>query len=187
MNSIKPKNNNSFYVLTGGPGVGKTSVIDDLQSKNMRCIKEVARGIIKEQLQNNDAALPWKNKTLYKDLMLDLSVKDYIRANEQEIGLTFFDRGIPDTLAYAHLEKLPISKGLRSYDQKFRYNTTVFIFPPWKENYQTDNERKQQFDEVVRTHKIMIQTYKNCGYEPIIMPKTSIEYRTEFILQDTKE
>lgn len=183
MDSIKLKRNDNFFVLTGGPGVGKTSVINYLQSKKKRCIKEAARGIIKEQLSNNGDGLPWKNKILYKDLMLDLSVKDYIEAGRQKVRLTFFDRGIPDTLAYAHLEKLPISKKLQSYAKKYRYHTTVFVFPPWKEIYQTDDERKQQFDEVKKTHKIMVKTYQSCGYEPIIMPKRSIKYRAEFILE----
>lgn len=182
MDSKKPESNDYFFVLTGGPGVGKTSVIDYLENKSLRCVKEVARGIIKKQLQNDGEALPWKNKNLYKDLMLDLSVEDYVEANRQDKEIRFFDRGIPDTLAYAYLEKLPITKKLRFYAQKYRYNTTVFIFPPWKEIYKTDNERKQQFDEVIRTHKIIIQTYQNCGYKTIVMPKESVEHRGEFIL-----
>lgn len=182
MDSIIPKRNDHFYVFTGGPGVGKTSVINYLQNKRIRCIKEAARSIIKDQSQTNAEALPWKNKNLYKKLMLNFSIKDYRRASCQENELTFFDRGIPDTLAYAYLEELSISKELRWYAQKYRYNTTVFVFPPWKEIYQTDNERKQQFDEVVRTNEIIIQTYQSCGYEPVIIPKTSVQHRTEFIL-----
>lgn len=148
----------------------------------MQCFKEAARGIIKDQLQNDGEALPWGDKNLYKDLMLDLSVEDYMEADRQAKQITFFDRGIPDTLAYAHIEGLTLSKELRWYAQNYRYNKTVFIFPPWKEIYQTDNERKQQFDEVIRTHNIMVQIYQNCGYEPVIMPKTSVEHRAEFIL-----
>lgn len=182
---MEPENlmcNNHFFIFTGGPGVGKTSVIKYLETRNIRCVKEAARGIIKKQLQQGGKALPWRDKNLYKNLMMELSVKDYLKTSKQDKKITLFDRGIPDTLAYAYLENLPVPDNLLSYSKNYRYNTTVFIFPPWKEIYKPDSERKQQFHEVVKTHKIMIQTYKKCGYEPVTIPKAGIEDRSEFIM-----
>src|SRR5690554_5008056 len=135
---MEPENlmsNNHFFIFTGGPGVGKTSVIKYLETRNIRCIKEAARGIIKKQLQQGGKALPWRDKNLYKNLMMELSVKDYLKTSKQDKKITFFDRGIPDTLAYAYLENLPVSANLLSLSKNYRYNTSVFIFPPWKEIY----------------------------------------------------
>lgn len=177
-----PKHNKHFFILSGGPGVGKTTVLTALLQDGWTCIREAARVIIQSQQSQDGEALPWKNKEQYKKLMLQQSVKDYERASIQKQQITFFDRGIPDTLAYARLEDLVLSKALRFYSQHYRYNTTVFIFPPWGEIYQTDSERKQSFDEVIATHRVMIETYRTCGYDPVLVPKTTIRRRCDFIL-----
>ncbi|WP_279157967.1 AAA family ATPase, partial [Parabacteroides goldsteinii] len=38
-----------LYVITGGPGTGKTSLIEELKIVGYQTVKEVARDIIKEQ------------------------------------------------------------------------------------------------------------------------------------------
>ena len=182
MNHENQQHNAHFFILSGGPGVGKTAVLNTLKDNGRTCIQEAARDIIKNQISQDGEALPWKNKEEYKKLMLYRSVKDYQRASKQKQQITFFDRGIPDTLAYAHLESLAISEDLRFYSQQYRYNSTVFIFPPWRKIYQTDSERKQSFGEVISTHKIMIKTYKHCGYTPVMVPKRTVQERRNFIL-----
>ncbi|MFB5945613.1 AAA family ATPase [Albibacterium profundi] len=52
--------NNNFYIITGGPGVGKTAVIDELQHVGFLTIREEARRIIKEQLSLGGDGVPWK-------------------------------------------------------------------------------------------------------------------------------
>ena len=182
MNHDNKRHNAHFFILSGGPGVGKTAVLDRLRDNGQTCIQEVARSIIQSQQSENGTALPWKDKEQYKKLMLHKSVKDYQKVSKRKQGITFFDRGIPDTLAYARLEGLEISKNLCFYSQHYRCNNTVFIFPPWREIYHTDSERKQSFSEVIATHNMMIQTYKNCGYTPVQVPKTTIQKRYTFIL-----
>ena len=46
--------------------------------------------------------MPWKDTGLYTKIMLERSVDSYL-AHAKEEGVLFFDRGIPDTLAYAQL------------------------------------------------------------------------------------
>jgi predicted ATPase len=174
--------NEHFFILTGGPGVGKTTVLDALQHSGWTCIPEAARPIIQNQQAQNGEALPWKNKEQYTNQMLCKSVKDYKKAFRGKKEITFFDRGIPDTLAYADLEDLTIPDDLRFYSQHYRYNTSVFLFPPWREVYRTDDQRKQSFEEVISTHQIMVQTYRSCGYTPIVVPRTTVQERCNFIL-----
>ena len=59
----------NYYVLTGGPGTGKTSLINGLSEKGYCCIPEVAREIIKKQVNNRGSALPWADKNGYAKLM----------------------------------------------------------------------------------------------------------------------
>ncbi|UNY99951.1 AAA family ATPase [Zhouia spongiae] len=180
----KIKINNNFFVITGGPGVGKTTVLKELENRNYKVIPEIARELIREQNQNNGNALPWKNKELYKDLMFERSVKSFEQTGrtENKEKPVFFDRGFLDAVCYAKLIGSEISEQMESYAKKWRYHKNVFIFPPWRDIYEKDNERKQDWNEAVLTFEKMTETYKNYGYAIIEIPKMPVNERVEFIL-----
>jgi Predicted ATPase len=171
----------NFYIVTGGPGVGKTTLLEELQRRGCRYVPEVARNIIKEQMETGGNALPWKNSRLYSDRMLSLSIRDFIRYSSEN-KLLFFDRGIPDTYGYEVLMKFNRSELLEKTVVEYRYNRIVFILPPWKEIYQKDEERKQDFEEAVQTFNIMFSVYKELGYIPIEVPCLPISERADFVL-----
>lgn len=173
--------NPKLYIITGGPGVGKTTVIEGLKARGFYCVDEVARQIIKTQMESGGNALPWGDIPEYTQLMLSRSIETYIE-NRKNAEITFFDRGIPDTLAYAHLTGLEIFPGLTEAAERYRYNLTVFILPPWTEIYQTDKERKQSFREAVDTYEMMKKIYAECGYRLIEVPKLENKKRIDFIL-----
>jgi predicted ATPase len=76
----------------------------------------------------------------------------------------FFDRGIPDALCYARLIGLANQESILDASRQYRYASAVFLTPPWKEIYETDKERKQDFPEAERTFEQMVQVYWECGY-----------------------
>jgi len=172
-----------LYVITGGPGAGKTTLITALQKKGFKIVPEDARRIIKEQILIDGDGLPWKNKIHYAQLMAEASIQSYwnviIEPSENTI---FFDRGLPDTTCYMKMEKLPISKDLIQLADIIAYHRKVFILPPWKEIYITDAERKQNWEEAVETYEQMRLTYTELGYELVVVPKDTIEKRCQFIL-----
>lgn len=172
-----------FYVITGGPGVGKTTLLSALKNKGFIVVPEDARRIVQEQMQTNGEGLPWKNKTLYAELMFEASLNTYQKnVNEIYNKTIFFDRSILDTICYRNMEDMPVSEELDKLVHACPYNQKVFILPPWEEIYQTDNERKQTWEEAVYTFDKMKQTYLQYGYEVIEVPKNSIEHRCEFIM-----
>jgi predicted ATPase len=174
---------NNFYIITGGPGVGKTSLINELTKREYNCVPEVAREIIKEQMANDGDALPWKDIKKYSDLMLSYSVRDFIYLSDKD-DLHFFDRGIPDTYGYELLMKFDTSEKLMETLAEYRYNRIAFILPPWKEIYETDNERKQDFQTAIDTYNIMKVAYENAGYSLIEVPVMSISQRADFVLNE---
>ena len=97
----------NFFIITGGPGAGKTTLLETLAKQGFPYVPEVAREIIREQVSQNGDALPWANIPAYIHLMLSRSVESFEQHQKQE-SVLFFDRGIPDTLAYAHLIHQPI-------------------------------------------------------------------------------
>ncbi len=181
---MKAKTN--FHIITGGPGVGKTTLIGELRERGYCCVPEVARHIIKEQMEINGDALPWLNTRKYSDIMLLRSIHDFIKYSETD-KLHFFDRGIPDTYGYEVLMNFTMSKKLKDAVTQYRYNSKVFILPPWLEIYETDSERKQGFEEALRTFDVMCKVYSDLGYTIIEVPKASVEERADFIVSKIKE
>lgn len=174
-------NNPNLFVITGGPGAGKTTVLLELERRGFRYAPEVARQIIQEQVRNGGKALPWDDRELYTRLMLERSVHSY-KEHTPALGPTFCDRGIPDTLGYARLIGLADDEAIRRACDQYRYAPCVFVAPPWEEIYGTDSERKQDFEEAERTCAVVAQIYQECGYELVELPRVAAEDRAEFIV-----
>jgi predicted ATPase len=172
-----------FFVITGGPGAGKTTLLQELQKRKFHCQPEVAREIIREQSEKNGEALPWKNRELYLDMMLDRSLTSYQRASKMDDSIIFFDRGIPDCLTYAEIIGQPISGSMHFSALNFRYNQKVFFLPPWPEIYETDSERKQTWEEAVDTAAKNAAMYRRYQYMLIDVPFDSPEKRADFLLE----
>lgn len=172
-----------YYILTGGPGVGKTTLLGALEKESFPVVNETARTVIREQIAMNGDALPWKNKTKYTDLLLNRSLQEYYTARKQyPENKCFFDRSGIDALCYASMigyvpPPLIVDKVLSC-----TYNKNVFILPPWKEIYVTDSERKQSWEEALFTYQVMKDTYLKYGYIVIDVPVGSVATRKEFVL-----
>ena len=94
----------------------------------------------------------------------------------------FADRGIPDTLCYARLIGLTETASIEDACRHYRYAPLVFLAPPWREIYETDSERKQDFAEAERTFLVMKEVYRECGYEIVELPRVAPQDRARFIL-----
>ncbi|RXJ94865.1 ATP-binding protein [Malaciobacter molluscorum] len=171
---------NKRIVLTGGPGSGKTSVIEFLNSLGYYSAPEVGRKVIQLEIKLNSDALPWDNKAAFRDKMLLEEINNYKIYNYSTF--CFYDRSIIDCYGYSKLENIPISENLIKNCHELTYNSNVFIFPPWKSIYKNDLERKQDYKESVSTYNEMLCAYKYFGYKLIEVPKVSVEKRVEFIL-----
>lgn len=101
----------------------------------------------------------------------------------QDQGVVFFDRGVPDVLGYLRLLGLPVPSHMDNAARAFRYNRRVFIAPPWREIFQRDSERRQDFEEAERTCEAMVATYRDYGYELIELPRAAVEERVRFVLE----
>ncbi len=169
-----------FHIITGGPGSGKSTLIDALEKRGYARTVEAGRAIIQNQVAISGRALPWVDPALFAERMLDWEMRSY-RMAEREIGAVFFDRGIPDVLGYLRLMSLPVPEHMAAAAEQFRYNRRVFIAPPWPEIFQPDRERKQNFEEAIRTYAALAEAYTGLGYELIELPRAEVEERARFV------
>jgi predicted ATPase len=172
-------------IISGGPGFGKTSIIEELEQRNFKCMHEVSRSIIREQIEKNGDVLPWKNLTTFSRILFERRVKQFLQTDKE--SLVFFDRGIPDIIAYMSYDNLEIPSSYMHKVEECSYFNKVFIVPPWQEIFKNDHERKEDFNTAVQLNEIIVQTYDNLGYEIITLPKVSVKERAEFILKKIVE
>ncbi len=170
-----------LIVLTGGPGSGKTTLIEALAKRGHAVRPEAGRAVIRDQQAIGGEGLPWKNRALFAELMLAADLRGYDEA--RGLGeLAFFDRGLPDIVGYLTLCGLPVPRHAEVAAERFRYRKTVFIAPPWRAIFGQDAERRQDFAEAERTYEAMARTYPRYGYELVELPQGSVETRVDFIL-----
>lgn len=167
-----------LFVITGGPGSGKSTLIDALERVGLARSIEAGRAIIQDHEVIDGPAL--HDPALFAELMLSWELRSYRMALDLP-GPVFFDRGVPDVVGYLRLMKLPSPTHVLQAATLFRYNRRVFIAPPWPEIFTPDAERKQSFAEAVRTYEAMVATYEALGYDLIELPRCSIAERVEFL------
>ncbi len=170
-----------FFVLTGGPGAGKTTLIEALKARGYATTEEAGRGIIREQSEAGGTALPWIDPERFAERMFEWELRSW-RGAERRPGPVFFDRGLPDTIGYLRLEGVQAPAWMMEQAWRLRYNGCVFIAPPWHDIYGVDEERRQSWDVAVRTHDIMAATYTEFGYDLVELPRASIADRADFVL-----
>jgi predicted ATPase len=176
---------NRFFVITGGPGSGKSTLIDALEHAGFGRSMEAGRGIIQDQVAIGGRALPRTDPALFAEMMLAWEMRSYHIA-EEKTGRIFFDRGVPDVAGYLRLMKLPVPESVERAAALFRYHRRVFIAPPWKEIFQQDRERKQDFDEAIRTYESMAVTYTGYGYQLVEIPRAPVEERARFVVHEVE-
>ncbi|XVQ11330.1 AAA family ATPase [Spirillospora sp. CA-255316] len=170
-----------FVVLTGGPGSGKSTLVERLEEAGFARSDEAGRGVIRDQVAIGGPGLPWKDPDLFAELMLAWELRSYGLAAASS-GPAFFDRGVPDIVGYLRLEGRPVPAHVAEAARAFRYHRRVFVAPPWPEIYRRDEERKQSPEVAERTHASMVETYREFGYELVELPRVPVEERARFVL-----
>ena len=171
-----------FYVLTGAPGSGKSAIVDRLRSFGFAGLGEPARQILAEQRSFGGRGVPEKDAGLFTQLMLSRSIFEHRRMRQKKFP-SFFDRGVPDVVAYADLYELNTAPA-RAASQAYRYNRLVFFVPSWADIYCQDDERKMTYDEACRFGRSMRRVYQDLGYDLVEVPRDTPEGRADFILTE---
>ena len=171
-----------IIVIIGGPGTGKSSIINGLVTKGYCCYPEISREVTLESQKRGIEQLFLEKPLLFSELLLEGRKKQFRSAQEEKASLIFLDRGIPDVLAYMHYigDSYPSFFDQACKDHKY---SSIFVLPPWKEIYVSDAERYENYEQAVLIHEHLMETYKKYGYSITEVPKDSVENRIDFIMK----
>jgi predicted ATPase len=178
MSTLPPRR----IVVTGGPGSGKTSLIDALEDRGFVRAVEAGRAIIQDEVRTGGTALPWGDRQAYADRMLARELTSHRMADDLA-GPVFFDRGLPDIIGYLELCGLPVPAAVDAAARRYRYDAMVFIAPPWPEIFVQDAERRQDLAEAERTCAAMARVYPALGYALVELPRVDVAARVDFVLE----
>lgn len=177
---------NKKIVITGGPGTGKSSIIDQLELRGHTCLHEVSREITAEAQRHGIDQLFLEEPVLFSEKLLDARIVQHAQALNASEDLVFIDRGIPDVVAYLNYFGNSYPAKFNNACSKYFYDH-IFLLPPWKDIYHTDKERYESFDQASLIYNYIKKTYITLGYFPIEVPLESVELRCEFILSNTQQ
>lgn len=169
-------------VLIGGPGTGKSTLINALADKDFPIFEEVSRQVTREAQQQGIEQLFLTEPLLFSQKLLEGRIAQFEAAKKIDAPFVFLDRGIPDVLAYLdHVgQTYPIS--FVEACRKHRYDRVFELFP-WRDIHVTDGERYEDFETGVQLHRALEKTYTYYGYKPCCIPQVSVQERADFLLK----
>ncbi len=170
---------NNWYVVTGAPSSGKTTLLARLEKKGHRVVFEAARQIIDEDIEKGKTVEEIrKDELAFQKRVLALKVA---RERELRAGDTiFFERGIPDSTAYYELCGVLEDDVLAKANEKSVYKV-VFLLDML--SYRKDYARTENATVAEHIAKLLEKAYKQLGFHIVKVPVMSIDKRIEFILK----
>ncbi|WP_066225659.1 AAA family ATPase [Formosa haliotis] len=168
-------------VITGGPGTGKSSIIHALQDKGHSCLEEISRQVTLQAREEGVEQLFLTQPLLFSERLLKGRESQFYEANALEKSCVFIDRGVPDVLAYMDFIGDTYPETFVNVCKSLQYDH-VFILKPWKEIYQSDAVRYENFEQAVKIHECLVNTYEGFNYTLIDVPFDTVENRADYIL-----
>jgi predicted ATPase len=170
----------NYFVLTGAPGSGKTTVLGALGRFGLTVVEEPARQILAEQRSIGGAGVPDRDPALFTQLLLSRALCGYLRHGDGGRPL-LFDRGLPDVIGYARLFGTPTDAAAAAA-RRYRYNPCVFVAPALPELYRRDHERTMSFEAAQAFGESIRGAYEELGYDIVELPRGTPEERACFLL-----
>lgn len=181
------------YIISGGPGSGKSNVIMELNRRGCYTLSDPARTI----LENKNNKLKQEDRENFQKAVFDLqnSWIDEIKKDkvlEGRISKIFLDGGVMEQMAYYYLDKVVPPIYLLESVRNTNYTKIFFLKRP-SAGYKRDKIRVQTKKQAKEVDNIIKKLYDAYNYKYTEVPLfskdrgESIKKRADFILENIKE
>ena len=172
----------NWYVITGAPSSGKTTLVQELEKLGYRVIHEVARGYIETHMKQGRTLKEIRaDKRSFENWILHAKIA--IEAELPKDHVIIFDRAIPDSIAYFEVAGLDARVAVEKSPRN-RYKK-VFLLD--RLPYQVDHARIEDNQIAIRLDQRLEQSYRMLGYDVMRINAMPVEERVKIILQEIEK
>ena len=177
---MRIKQATNWYVITGGPGSGKTTTINLLKARGYKTTIEHARHYLETQLvMGKTIEEVRKNQAIFQTGILQMQIAQEAALSPSEV--VFLDRAIPDALAYYRYLSLPVDQILTEALRTASYKK-IFVLdclPIVNDYVRREDEAAQKM-----IHQLLIDVYRSMDFPIIQVPLLPPDKRVDFILKN---
>ncbi len=168
----------NWYVITGAPCSGKTAVIHELERRGYAVIHEVARAYIDAEIAKGKNLRQIKaDLPAFEGRILKIKIRTEAALDPDRI--VFWDRAVPDSIAYFQLAGLDTAEVFRN-SFTFHYKQ-IFLFE--RIRFKTDTVRSEDDQTAADLDRLLAAAYRRLGYKPLKVPLLPVDERVDFILK----
>lgn len=161
-------------VITGGPSVGKTTLVSLLQASGFPVVHEQATQIIKE-----GQILPWLDRAAFQSEVLSRQLAAET-ALAGESGTVFLDRGLFDGEAYYIYDQLEIPPAFAAFNAQ-RYDLALLVEElPF---FEANEIRRENIQFSRQISKILENCYASRGVPVVRIPALPPAERLDYLLK----
>ena len=166
-----------WYVITGGPCAGKTTLIKELERRGYRVAQEAARTYIETALAMGKSLTEIRaDEVAFQHALIPMKVAAEAELPKNET--VFLDRGMHDSVAYLELAGVVNDAQLRAVFPNSRYRK-VFLLDLLP--FVHDSARTEDAEGAKRIHTLLERAYRDAGFEIQHVPVMSVKKRADFV------
>lgn len=170
----------NWYVVTGGPGSGKTTTVNLLRNRGYKTTIEHARHYIDtERITGKTVEEIRNNQIAFQAGVLNMQIEQEAYLLPDEIA--FLDRALPDSLAYYEFLGLPVDEKLARKLPSVAYRK-IFILDPLP--LVNDYARLEDGEAQRKIHSLITAVYESLPFPVVHVPVLPAEERVDFILKN---
>jgi predicted ATPase len=173
-----------LIVITGGPCVGKTTVLNLLKKQGFMVLPEQSKPIIDKYRQENEGVVPWETKD--SEWFQNEVFEKQLQEEKRLVGdkICFIESSLLDRVAICEYEGVKVPDKIIDEIKKSDYEKIFFLEALPNELYEDDSHRPKGYEHSKEIRKAVETYYLNSNFKIIRVPFEKPEKRVEFILTE---